>query len=52
VADVNARPDSNPTDPPAKLRRMFALATSAEFEAGLAQRDRSRRDRLLGEPCC
>jgi AcrR family transcriptional regulator len=43
--DVIARLDSEPGAPRAKLRRLFELAPSADFEVELALRDWSRRDR-------
>jgi AcrR family transcriptional regulator len=43
--DVIARVDSEPAEPTAKLRRIFELAPSADFQVELALRDWSRRDR-------
>jgi AcrR family transcriptional regulator len=47
--DVIARVDSQPTDPRAKLRQLFALAPSADFAVELALRDWSRRDSNVAE---
>lgn len=43
--DVISRLDREPGGPRAKLRRLFDLAPSADFEVELALRDWSRRDR-------
>lgn len=43
--EVIARIEGLPDDPRAKLRRLFALAPSADFAVELALRDWSRRDR-------
>jgi AcrR family transcriptional regulator len=43
--DVIAHVDGRPTEPQAKLRRLFELAPSADFAVELALRDWSRRDR-------
>lgn len=43
--DVIARVESEPIDPRAKLRQLFELSPSADFDVELALRDWSRRDR-------
>ena len=45
VEDVIQRVESRPADPRTKLRRLFALAPSANFRVELALRDWSRRNR-------
>ncbi|MCW2784235.1 MAG: pSRTUE45c [Marmoricola sp.] len=44
VADVITRVDSSATDPRARLRQLFALAPTADFQVELAIRDWSRRE--------
>jgi AcrR family transcriptional regulator len=44
VEEVIARVESEPTDPRAKLQRLFELAPSADFAVELALRDWARRD--------
>ncbi len=46
---VIARIESEPLEPRAKLKELFALASSADFAVELALRDWSRRDRELAK---
>jgi AcrR family transcriptional regulator len=47
--EVIARIESEPDDPRAQLRQLFALAPTADFEVELALRDWSRRDRAVAK---
>lgn len=47
--EVIARIESEPGDPQAQLRQLFALAPTADFEVELALRDWSRRDRAVAK---
>jgi AcrR family transcriptional regulator len=49
VEDVIERVESGPSDPRAKLRRLFEVARSADFAVELALRDWSRREKAVAE---